>query len=204
MVGTWAGGSWAYVVAGTDATVLVDAGGAEDGAALLDALASVGRVPADVSAVLLTHAHADHVAALARFPGAVTFVGAADHLLLRRDVAPQGAWWRVAAHLRRPAPLNQRIRSVLPGSLLHFGALEVEVIALPGHTEGSLAYRVGDVLFCGDAIVRAGDRLEVVAADGATAQRSLRRLAGVAFDGIANGHNGFTADGRARLKLGVF
>lgn len=38
------------------------------------------------------------------------------------------------------------------GDKLRVGALEVEVLATPGHTDDSLSYRIGDNVFTGDAL----------------------------------------------------
>ena len=41
-------------------------------------------------------------------------------------------------------------------TMLRVGDLELEVWWAPGHTEGHLSFRLGDLLFCGDTIYRDG------------------------------------------------
>ena len=44
------------------------------------------------------------------------------------------------------------------GERIPLGPLEIEVIATPGHTSDGVTYRIGDALFVGDTLVRAGAR----------------------------------------------
>ena len=69
-----AGYSTAYVLdAGNGQFVLIDAGADNKGAALIQDLQARHGGPDNVAAVLLTHSHADHIAALALFPKATIY-----------------------------------------------------------------------------------------------------------------------------------
>ena len=112
------------------AAVVVDPG---DSAPVLDVLDRQGLA---LTAILITHHHADHqggvAGLLARYP-AVVF-GPADESI---------------TGLSRP---------LLGGETIKLPELGVEfaVIAVPGHTLGHLAYHGAGCLFCGDTLFTAG------------------------------------------------
>jgi len=88
-----------------------------------------------VKAVLNTHGHGDHVGGNRHFAG-----------LFKAPVfAPEDATDESA---------GKPDRNLRDGEALDCGRLRVEVIATPGHTPGSVCFRVGDCLFSGDALFR--------------------------------------------------
>jgi glyoxylase-like metal-dependent hydrolase (beta-lactamase superfamily II) len=147
-----------FLVRGSgDRLVLVDTGvGAADvprfkGGKLLDSLAALGVTPEDVTDVLFTHLHFDHVGWATRhgeivFPNATYRCDAADwaHFVGRDEGAT-----------RKLSPLEGRLEtwegscSILPG---------LDAMAAPGHTPGSTimvlssgtarALLLGDVVHC--------------------------------------------------------
>ncbi len=44
------------------------------------------------------------------------------------------------------------IHTVKEGDTIPFGGATIQVLHTPGHSPGSVTYRVGDVLFCGDTL----------------------------------------------------
>lgn len=94
-------------------------------------------------AILLTHGHYDHTGAVAA---------------LRQQ------WPDVPVYLSRldQAGDNPYLRELFPpiagavdygeGDTITVGTLTVEVLSTPGHSEGSVTLRCGDVLFCGDTL----------------------------------------------------
>ena len=117
---------------------VVDPGG--DGARIAAAVAETGCAPC---AILLTHGHYDHTGAVAelreRWPDIPVYLN-------HRDIYTGNAY---AAQLFPPIPgaLNYD-----EGSTVSVGGLTVTVLATPGHSEGSVTLRCGDVLFCGDTL----------------------------------------------------
>lgn len=95
-------------------------------------LALVRELGLELVLVLDTHVHADHVTGageLRRRTGAKT-AGASD------------------------APcVDQRLTGA---ESLSLGALTIEVLATPGHTDDSVSFRVGDAVFTGDALLVRG------------------------------------------------
>ena len=60
--------NWALVADGRSLT-LVDAGYPRDAGALLESIAAIGHRPQDVTAILLTHAHLDHMGGVPTMTG---------------------------------------------------------------------------------------------------------------------------------------
>jgi N-acyl homoserine lactone hydrolase len=171
------GWSGITLLRGGGRTVLVDAGGFGLRAPLRAALADRGVGPDDVTDVLLTHVHYDHAVNALLFGRAAVSISAADlEWACGRppgfDAVPE---LHAAALARDPRTRRiERDGDVLPG---------IEAIAVPGHTPGSLAYRVAGaeapVLFAGDAVK---NRAELVSGevdmteDRAASEASVRRV----------------------------
>ena len=171
--------NYAYVVhdAATNTTSIVDV---PEAAPVLSALVERGW---KLHNILITHHHNDHidgVKALAAATGAKVIGARAD------------------AH--RLPPLDQEVHG---GETLLLGLEEVEVIDVPGHTVGHIAYYFPDsgLLFSGDSLMSWGcGRLF----EGSPAQMfdSLSRLAQLPGDTlICSGHEYTEANGRFALSL---
>jgi glyoxylase-like metal-dependent hydrolase (beta-lactamase superfamily II) len=166
--------------------VVVDLGWTRAAGALDRALAAVGARREDVAAVLLTHAHRDHVGAWRAVAHAPFVAGAADLPRLfgegpHRGWIPRAADWLWAPDL--PARGRVRAVAVARDTALPFGRDTVRAFGVPGHTAGSVAYLVRGVLFLGDAASTpwpGGGGLVPArrgySDDAADARRSLRRL----------------------------
>jgi glyoxylase-like metal-dependent hydrolase (beta-lactamase superfamily II) len=204
IVGVRAGDAYAYVLQRGTTIALVDAGSDRRGTALMQELARRGRHAGDVSAILLTDAHRDHLAAAALFPNAVTYVGRGDLDLAHGDAPPGGLVPKLLYRLSRPPVVRERLCTVLAGELLHVGPMEIEVIATPGHTQGSVMYRLGEVLFTGDSLLLRGSEVALspwyLSRSTSENRRSLARLVRQPFTIIADSHNGVAFDGRARFE----
>jgi hydroxyacylglutathione hydrolase len=121
---------WVLETPGSSAVVLVDPG---DGESVLAGLHARELRP---SAVLVTHHHADHTGGL----GVVV-----EHF--RPPVygpAAEGIRW-----VDNPVDGGRRLR-------LHDPELDVEVMDVPGHTLGHIAYRTGGAVFVGDCLFAGG------------------------------------------------
>lgn len=101
--------------------------------------------------VLCTHGHYDHLgdaAELLRRTGAVCRVHERDLPLARQ--APTYA----LAFERRALALPEKIESFGDKDRFLIGDHVLGVMPCPGHTPGSVAFRVGSLLFSGDTILR--------------------------------------------------
>ena len=126
----------------------------DPGAATAEALAAARARRLDVAAILLTHAHLDHVEGV---PLARSATGAPIHLhaedrILYDNVAVQAATFGVPG-VALPPPDHD----IVPGVNLSFGGTEFEVLFAPGHAPGHVIFvsttepvaLVGDVIFLG-------------------------------------------------------
>ncbi|AYF75227.1 MBL fold metallo-hydrolase [Nocardia yunnanensis] len=165
--------NWA-VVTGAGGVTLVDAGYPRDTEAVLRSVREIGHDPADIAAVLLTHAHLDHIGAIPTLVeryGVPVYTGAEEVRHAKREYLQQitpkqmvqrlgtrrGIVWvsqtlRVCAghigmSVPTATPADADTLAALPG-----GFVEVPT---PGHTNGHTAYLMPSegVLFSGDALV---------------------------------------------------
>jgi len=206
--------AWTVVVEGTD-VLLVDSGYPGDAEALVASVTSTGRSLDDVVAVLVTHAHVDHVgglAALADHVPVLSSQGEAAHL--RREFLEQVGPATLATRLWRPRVARWTVGVLRSGGLRDVRlprAAGVEIgerldlpgrpvaVATPGHTSGHVAWHFPDdgVVASGDALVtahptstRTGPQLleEMFHHDPAAAEASLAALRGLDADRLFPGH----------------
>jgi glyoxylase-like metal-dependent hydrolase (beta-lactamase superfamily II) len=151
--------------------MLIDAGYPGDRDDVLDSLRQLGHQAQDVRAILLTHAHIDHLGSAIWFAtthGTPVYCHADEVGHAKREYLEQASpidvalrlwrprWARWTAHLVRDGglsregiptaePLTAEVAAKLPGSPM--------AIPTPGHTGGHCSYLVDGVLISGDALV---------------------------------------------------
>jgi glyoxylase-like metal-dependent hydrolase (beta-lactamase superfamily II) len=178
-------GSWTYVVMDPDtrATAIIDPVLDYDWRSGRTGTASADQVVAHCRAagaklqwILETHAHADHLSA-------------AQHL--RTSFGGKVAIGRGILQVQRTfkkifglgaefaADGSDFDRLLDDGALLPLGGLSIRVIAVPGHTNDSVAYHVGDALFVGDTVFMPDSgtaRCDFPGGNAAQLYRSVQRL----------------------------
>jgi glyoxylase-like metal-dependent hydrolase (beta-lactamase superfamily II) len=191
-----------------DSVTLVDTGAPGSRAEIMAALPSLARI-------VLTHGHVDHCGSAAELhdaTGAPVLAGAGDAAVIRGEAAmppPVLEDWekpileRVSADLPDVSPPVTVLDELHDGDVLDFGG-GAEVLAIPGHTEGSIAIHLPRhrVLFTGDTIANVGTvMLGTFNQDRARTVASFRRLATLDIETACFGHGDPIASGAgARIR----
>jgi glyoxylase-like metal-dependent hydrolase (beta-lactamase superfamily II) len=217
-----------YLVEDDDGVTIVDAGLPASWNSLGWALAEIGRKPADVRALVLTHAHFDHVgfAERARRELGVPVYLHADDRPLSRHPLRYDHERHPLLYLWKPGPFSLFGAMVARGALWVREVTEVvdleaddgrlavpgrpRVLHTPGHTLGHVALHFADrdALIAGDAVVmldpytaQTGPRVvaRAATADSGRALASLDALAGTGARVVLTGHGEPWTEGVAAM-----
>lgn len=178
---------------GSRAAVVIDPG--DDAILIKSELHEMDATPA---VILLTHGHFDHILALdlLRTEKTVVCMHSADaNRLIQRDLISGVLDYN-------PWPFKKA--DVLFGDgdrHAHVGGYDFEVIHTPGHTEGSVCYLFGDMLFTGDTLFCGGiGRTDFEGGDRRKMMQSLRLLYNMPGDyGVYPGHDRDTTLSNERI-----
>lgn len=194
---------------------LIDAGYPNMADTVLAAVRQIGKQPADIQHIIITHAHPDHfgsLAALQRATGATTYVHTTDAAIVRtgrgvRPIKPSpGLMSNILFRLFiRPMDALEGARvdhELHDGDVLPIAG-GLHVVHTPGHCAGHVAllWPQERVLVVGDAcanIPRLG--LSIAYEDVELGKRSLAKLAKLDFDTACFGH-GKALRGNANLRF---
>ena len=127
-----------------------------------------------IAAILLTHGHFDHIGAVSALAD-----GKVPVLIHEKD-APMLTDPSLNASLdllNLPVSVCPATDLLRDGDRRTFAGLEIEVLHTPGHTPGSVCYRIEDHLFTGDTLFEHGwGRTDLPGGDEHELFTSLRRI----------------------------
>lgn len=145
-------------------------------------------------AILLTHAHYDHIGAVAplcsKYPGLKVYLHKEDLPLLENYKAG-----KLPDFLNKEDYKSIAVTDfVAEGDELNVGKLTFDVLHTPGHTLGGCCYYCDGALFTGDTLFRReAGRTDLAGGDYPTLLRSLKRLHDLEGDcTVLPGHEGFS------------
>ncbi len=126
-------------------------------------------------AILLTHGHFDHMLSVSAVKAAFDVP-----ILLHKgdaELPADGEKNAYAVFFGSDAAYPDADRLIQDGEHLTFGALDLEVLHTPGHTQGCVCYRAARALFTGDTVFARGfGRTDLYGGQSSLLFRSLRAL----------------------------
>ena len=139
-------------------------------------IAEVERQDLTIEWLLETHAHADHLSAA---PYLQEKLG--GKLAIGREITHvQNVFGKLFNHGTEFARDGSQFDHLFDdGDTFHIGALQAEVMHVPGHTPADMAYIIGDAAFIGDTLFMPDygtARCDFPGGDAQTLYRSIRRL----------------------------
>jgi len=130
----------AFLVRVAGKNILVDTG---MGRPLVENLKSLGITPEQINAVLITHAHGDHIGGMLKdnkavFPNAELYMSRLEHDYIMNDARNAGARKMIETYqsklrLFQPAEIDAKLKSLFTG---------IQAVAAYGHTPGHTLYIV--------------------------------------------------------------
>lgn len=173
-----------FLVAHATGIVLIDAGMPGSHDAVHAGLERIGAGWDDVTDIVLTHGHPDHVGGLAEVMAstraATVWAGAGDQPAIQADA---------------------ELRDLVDGETVR----DLRVLHTPGHTPGHCCFVLDDaVLFAGDLIGSVAGSLSrgpaAFTADAEQAEQTLKRVAALEFERVLFGHGDEIPDPVGQLR----
>lgn len=144
-----------------------------------------------LSYILLTHGHFDHIMGVRQFKenlGGKIVIHEKDADCLSSPLKS------LAITHGLNFPKTQADITVKDGDTLSFAGREIEVIHTPGHTKGSVCYKLGELLFTGDTLFKGTvGRTDFPGGSFSEIKESMQRLKALESDyKVYPGHEGLT------------
>ena len=184
-----------YLVEDEENLTLIDTGLPRSDKKIIKYIESIGRKPSDVTTIIITHFHIDHVGSLKKIKEA-TGAKVAAHEIEAEIISGKKA---------APKPKNLMMKALT--AVVKADPVEVElllkdndkvgrltVVYAPGHSEGSIALLDVErkVIFVGDTVRFNGGKIEGpperFTIDPQKAKESIGHLASFEFDILLSGH----------------
>ncbi len=170
-----------YAVSSKEDIALIDVGAATD-----EIVEFVKQNSSKIKYILLTHDHFDHICGVSQI---LKFCNAEIGIHKNDASGLADSTFSLCNMAGLPQPQITPDYAFADGDSLPFGDGEISVIHTPGHTDGCVCYRVGDILFSGDTLFfESVGRTDFVTGDSATLLDSLKRI--IKLKGIARVYTG--------------
>lgn len=147
--GKWKQNCYVFGVPGADGLVL------DPGSEPERIIEAINQHELNPQAIILTHAHYDHVGAIADIQdeyGIETYMCKGDTRLLRQANMYSSIF---GSNEKIRIPNIAHILDDMPNNI-QIGSFDVEWMATPGHTQGSVCYSINGHLFTGDTLMGSG------------------------------------------------
>lgn len=148
-----------YLIYDDDGWALIDIGYEDAVDEVLELIRQLDFPFSKCQALIASHADVDHIQGLSKakqvlkaevvcHPVAAKKLESGDRIATFAHIEAQG--------IDLPMPAVKCERQVKDGDLLTVGGQQLEVWHTPGHTDGQLSFRMGNLLFSGDNLFRDG------------------------------------------------
>ncbi len=146
-----------YLIDGGSEFLLIDVGYLETVDEIIELIRRMDFNLSTCKMIIATHADADHIQGLARakellrtrvaaHPSSVEPIESGDKIMTFAAIKAQ--------NFDLPMPPCKVDKKLGEGDHVKVGDLRLEVWHTPGHTEGQLSFKMGNLLFCGDNIYK--------------------------------------------------
>jgi glyoxylase-like metal-dependent hydrolase (beta-lactamase superfamily II) len=209
-----------YLVENNGTFTLVDAGQSDSFVAAVEGVLNhLGKSIQDIKRIFITHAHSDHIGALAKIQtlsNATTYAHRIEAKIIRGEASPTyanenelGFFSRlILSQIKaRPLPIARVERELGENDTLNEIAPNAKVVFLPGHTHGQLGLYVPEdsALIAGDVMMHypwgLGMPLRPVSPDWNAVKASIQRVAELNPTHLMLGHGQpIMGDAGARVK----
>ncbi|MGE3975623.1 MAG: MBL fold metallo-hydrolase [Bdellovibrionales bacterium] len=136
---------------------------------------SVKRLGLSLKAILCTHAHLDHVGSVTEIKeafGVPAYLHSGDQRILS-----QINMFRTFFQKKQPIKVPVIDHDLSGETELNIASFKVQVIAVPGHTPGGVAFLIENCLFTGDTVMEKGmGRTDLPGSDRELLVQSVKRL----------------------------
>ena len=193
-------GSNCFLIRGRKEVVLVDSSLGQNKDLLISSLEEFGLKPVQISLILHTHCHADHIGCSYKFPDAWMAMHEVDAKAVNEE-NPEITCSKFFHGTKFP----KITRFLAPNQIIDFGNLSMQVIHTPGHTEGSVCFFIKKegILFSGDVLFASGfGRTDLASGSPEKMVRSLEKLQKLPVKALLSGH-GPVLQGKEAISDGI-
>lgn len=166
--------------------ILIDTGLEKDSGFLEKSLKELNLAPNDISKVLFTHGHVDHIGGAVLFPNAEFWMSKHDGDLVNKkdENFTVSKWFKQTCY-----PTLKNFYS--HNQIFDFGDFSLKVIETPGHTKGSVCFydEKNKLLFSGDTLFEKSiGRYDLPTSNKEELKDSIEKLLKLDFNLLLPGH----------------